>query len=510
MKLSERFDHKQPGSLTNALQHLTFQKKISRYTSVLLRQCLPYSAISTGLSKQNILLMKKILFTFCFIAIVGSLFAQTKKVVADKIIATIGDKIILKSEIDNSISDMQRQNVDVPANAKCLLLEQALGLKALVLQAELDSIPVSDEEVDGEIDNKIRYFISKYGSKEIVEQIAGKSLFQLKEDFRQTFREQKLAQGERDKIVADVRITPKEVEAYYSAIPKDSLHFYESQLEIGEIVIYPKASRELETYAIDQLKEYKKEVEDGSKKFETLASLFSDDPGSRDNGGRYDINRNEKQWDPVFLAKAFSLKDGQISSVFKTKFGYHIIQMVSRNGDDAVIRHILKIPQISSVEVNQTKGKLDTIRSKLVAGTLDFGQAVSRYSEDENSKFTGGRIPARDGSTFVTIDELDKDLVLMLKDLKVGEYSQPTEFVDAQGKKGVRIVEILTKTEPHRENLKDDYDKVAQRALEEKKNQALEDWFTKKIPSFYVKIADDYKSCPEMEKWQTNLTTVQK
>ena len=454
--------------------------------------------------------MKKSLFTICLVACVCIVSAQTKKVMVDKIIATVGDKIILKSEIDNSITDMQRQNIDIPANAKCLLLEQALGLKALVLQAEIDSIPVSDEDIDADIDNKIRYFINQYGSKEIVEQIAGKSLFQLKEDFRETFKEQKLAQGERDKIVADVRITPQEVEAYYDSIPKDSLHFYGSELEVGEIVIYPKPSRDLDTYAIDQLNEYKKEVESGSKKFETLASLYTDDPGSKDNGGRYEINRNEKTWDPVFLAKAFSLKDGQISSVFKTKFGYHIIQMVSRNGDDAVIRHILKIPQISSIEVNQTKEKLDSVRSKLVAGTMDFGQAVSKYSEDQNSKFTGGRIPARDGSTFISIDDLDKDLVLMLKDLKVGQYSQPTEFTDDRGKKAVRIVIILTKTEPHRENLKDDYDKIAQDALGEKKNAALENWFAKKIPSFYVKIADDYKSCPEMQKWETNSSTVQK
>jgi len=455
-------------------------------------------------------MMKKSLFTICFIAWAFILSAQTKKVMVDKIIATVGDKIILKSEIDNSITDMQRQNIDIPANAKCLLLEQALGLKALVLQAEIDSIPVSDEDIDADIENKIRYFISQYGSKEIVEQIAGKSLFQLKEDFRETFKEQKLAQGERDKIVADVRITPQEVEAYYDSIPKDSLHFYGSQLEVGEIVVYPKPSRDLETYAVDQLNEYKKEVESGSKKFETLASLYTDDPGSKDNGGRYEINRNEKTWDPVFLSKAFSLKDGQISSVFKTKFGYHIIQMVSRNGDDAVIRHILKIPQISSIEVNESKEKLDSIRSKLVAGTIDFGQAVAKYSEDQNSKFTGGRIPARDGSTFISIDDLDKDLVLMLKDLKVGQYSQPTEFADDRGKKAVRIVILLTKTEPHRENLKDDYDKIAQDALGEKKNTALENWFTKKIPSFYVKIADDYKSCPEMQKWETNSATVQK
>jgi len=242
--------------------------------------------------------MRKSLFTLFFVAITFSLFAQTKKVVADKIIATVGDKIVLKSDIDNSIHDMQRQNIDIPENANCLLLEQALGLKALVLQAERDSIPVSDEEVEADIDNKIRYFINQYGSKEVVEQIAGKSIFQLKEDFKQTFREQKLAQGERDKIVADIRITPKEVEAFYDQIPKDSLHFYESELEVGQIVVYPKASRDLETYAIDQLKEYKKEVEEGSKKFEVLASLYTDDPGSKETGGKYEINRNEKQWDP--------------------------------------------------------------------------------------------------------------------------------------------------------------------------------------------------------------------
>ncbi len=450
--------------------------------------------------------MKKSLFTLFFAVTAFTLFAQPKKVVADKIIATVGDKIILKSDIDNSIHDMQRQNIDIPPNANCLLLEQALGLKALVLQAERDSIPVSDEEVEADIDNKIRYFINQYGSKDIVEQIAGKSIFQLKEDFKQTFRDQKLAQGERDKIVSDIRITPKEVQEYYDAIPKDSLHFYESELEVGQIVMYPKASRDLETYAIDQLKEYKKEVEDGTKKFEVLASLYTDDPGSKETGGKYDINRNEKTWDPVFLAKAFSLKDGQISNVFKTRFGYHIIQMVSRNGDDATIRHILKIPQVSSIEISQAKEKLDSIRTQLVKGTLQFGEAVSKYSDDENSKFTGGRIPARDGSSFVTIDQLDKDLVLMLKDLKVGQYSMATEYTDERGKKGVRIVEILSKTQPHRENLKDDFDKVAQRALEEKKNDALEKWFNKKIPTFYVNIAPEYESCPEMKKWTEHIT----
>ncbi|MEJ7821869.1 MAG: peptidylprolyl isomerase [Chitinophagaceae bacterium] len=450
--------------------------------------------------------MKKLYSTVLTSLFLISIFAQTKKVVADKIIATVGDKIVLKSEIENSISDMQRQNIDMPANAKCLLLEQALGIKALVLQSERDSIPVSDEEINAEIENKIRYFISQYGSKDILEQVAGKTIYQLKEDFKQTFREQKLAQAMRNKIVDEVKITPSEVKAHYETIPKDSLPFYESEVEVGQIVVYPKASRELETYAIDQLKEFKQQVDSGTKKFETLATLYTDDPGSKESGGKYDVNRNEKQWDPIFLSKAFSLKEGQVSTVFKTKFGYHIIQMISRAGDDASIRHILKIPQVSSIEINDARQRLDTVRSKLIAGTIKFGEAVSKYSDDESSKFTGGRIQGRDGNTFLTIDQLDKDLVARLKDLTVGEYSQPAEYVDERGKKGVRIIQLITRTEPHRENLKDDYNKVAQRALEDKKNEMLEKWFYKNIPTYYINVDNEYKDCPEMKKWMINAT----
>ncbi len=173
----------------------------------------------------------------------------------------------------------------------------------------------------------------------------------MRDEFRQPIKEQRMAQGMRTKIVEGIKITPTEVKEYYDKIPKDSLLFYESELQIGQIVVYPKASRDIELLAIDELNEYKTEVESGKKKFETLASLYSDDPGSKDKGGMYQINRQEKQWDPVFLAAAFRLKDGQISPVVKTKFGYHIIQMVSRNGDDAVIRHILRIPQITQPEI---------------------------------------------------------------------------------------------------------------------------------------------------------------
>jgi peptidyl-prolyl cis-trans isomerase SurA len=427
--------------------------------------------------------------------------SQPKKIIADKIIAVVGDKVILKSDIDNSIIDMQRQNIEIPANARCSMLEQAMGVKALVLQAEKDSLPVTDEEVETIIDNRVRSFIAQFGSKDELEKVAGKTIYQLKEDFREPIRDQELAKAMRNKVVENVHITPKEVNEFYAKIPKDSLFLYESEVEISQIVIFPKAHRDAEEYAIEQLKDIKAQVESGKKSFADLASVYTMDPGSKETGGQYDVNRYSKELDPIWLGKAFTLKPGQISNPFKTRFGYHIMQLISRAGDDASVRHILLIPQVTSYEMKAGLDKLDSVRSLLMAGTMDFGTAVAKFSDDESSKFTAGQITGRDGGTYVTIDQLDKDMVAMLKDLTVNHYSQPTEFVDERGKKGVRIVYLKTRTEPHRENLKDDYNRVAQRALEEKKNDVLEQWFNKKVVTYYILVDDEFKSCPEMAKW---------
>lgn len=422
------------------------------------------------------------------------------KVVADKIVGIVGDKVILHSDITNAISDLQRQGQQLPPDADCYIMEQQLILKALVLQSEKDSIQLGDDEVEALLDNQIRGFIQQYGSKEALEEIAGRTVYQIKEDFRQNFRERELARKMQAKIVEAVKVTPQEVKAYYDKIPKDSLPLYESELEIGEIVVYPKASRDLEKLAIDDLTEYKKQVESGKARFEALASLYSDDPGSKNNGGQYAINRTEKSWDPAFINHAFRLKEGQISPVFKSKFGYHIIQMVSRAGDDAVVRHILLIPKVTETEINEAVQKLDSVRAKLIAGTIRFGEAVSKYSDEESSKFTGGMKQGQNGN-FLTIDQLDKDLVGVIKDMKVGEYSKPAPYTDERGKKAVRIVFLKSRSEPHRENLKDDYDRVAQRTLEIKKQEVLEKWFAEKIPSYYLMIDNDFNNCRTLDNW---------
>jgi peptidyl-prolyl cis-trans isomerase SurA len=456
----------------------------------------------------TIILIMKHFFTFSFF--LCSFFmatAQQQKVVADKIIGVVGDKIILYSDVKNAIADAARQGGNIPENAECMILEQALVSKVLMLQAVKDSLPVTDEEVEADLDLRVREFIRAYGTQEELERIAGKTIYQIKDDARESIKENKLAQAMQRKIVDNVRITPNETKAYFDKVPADSLPFFESELEIGQIVVYPKASRDLEKYIIDEMAAYKRQVEAKVTTFEQLAKNFSEDPGSKERGGQYQINRTEKSWDPPFLSAAFRLKEGEISSPFKGKFGYHIIQMVQRNGDDAIIRHILRRPPVTDAEMAQGISKLDSVRAKLIAGTIDFNTAAGKYSEDEAAKFAGAYITSRDGDTYLTIDELDKEIVTTLDKLKVGEVSQPAAFVNERGDKGIRILYLKSRSEPHRMNIRDDYNKISQSALEEKKAITLDKWLNSRIPGYYIMLDPSVGSCPQLTKWTSAQKT---
>src|SRR3954471_285216 len=450
----------------------------------------------------------------CFMLITAQ--AQQQRVVADKIIAQAGDKIILQSDITNAIADYRRQGQDaqLPPNPECAFLEGQLIQKALVLQAERDSLPVSDEDLDARLDNQIRGFIQSYGSKEALEEVAGKTIYQIKEDNREPFKERLMADQMRSKILESVKITPTEVQAYFNKIPKDSLIYYESKVEVSQIVLNPKANKDVEDYVSNQLLDLKRQVETGGKKFADLARIYSQDPGSKENGGQYSINKGDKQWDPAFMAAVWRLKEGQISPVVRSKFGLHIIQMVSRAGDDAIIRHILIIPPVTDAEVNIAKAKLGSIRTDIVSNKIAFAQAVNRYSDDDNGKFTGGAITSpQDGSTLVTIDQLDKDLVVALKDMKPGDISKPITYTDERGTQHVRIIYFKTRTEPHVENIKDDYAAIAAKALDEKKMHVLEKWFKSHIPTYYIHIDNDYAGCDSIKDWwnaSNNMASNQK
>jgi peptidyl-prolyl cis-trans isomerase SurA len=446
-----------------------------------------------------------VVFSLVLLSISFSTNAQTKKVLADKIIATVGDKFILKSDIDNAIADYKRQaqgQEGVVLPSTCQILEGQLIRKALVLQAEKDSINVTEDEIQNAIDSRIRQFLQQFGSKEVLEEVAGRSISQLKDDFKTLIKEQKLADEMQQKIVEKIKITPTEVRAFYNKIPVDSLPIYESEVQVLELVMHPKANRDVEEYVIKQLMDYRRQVEAGINKFDQLIKLYSEDPSSKENLGQFNLNRNEKNFDPAFMAGSFRLKEGQISAPIKSKFGYHLIQLISRSGDDAVVKHILRIPPISNDEINETKHFLDSVRKDIIANKYSFGEAVNKHSDDEGSKFTGGAISGRDGSTYINYDMLpDKEMIVLLKSMKPGDVSAPQVYTDDRGRKTVRIVYFKDRTEPHKENLKEDYNRVAARALELKKSKLLEAWFNEHITNYYIGIDESYQSCPEIKDW---------
>lgn len=445
------------------------------------------------------------ILTVVFLLAAGMLAAQgqPRKAVADKIVAVVGDRIILQSDIRNSIDDARRQGSNVPDGAECMLMEQAVVSKVLMLQAEKDSLPVTEEEIEAELDQRVRYFINQVGSQQALEEYAGKTIYQIKDDARESVKERKLAEAMQQKIVSSVKITPSEVKAFFDKIPKDSLPFFESEWEIGQIVIYPKASRDLEQYIVAEMNNYKRQIESKLATFAQMAQRYSEDPGSKDRGGSYQINRNEKTWDPVFLSTAFRLKEGEISSPVKSdKFGYFLIKMEERRGDDADVRLILRRPPVTDAEINQAITKLDTARSKIISGTYGFNEAALKYSDADEVKFSGPFILNRDGSPYVTIDQLDKEMVATISKMKVGDISQPVPFTSDGEKKGVRIVFLKSRSEPHRMNMHDDYSKISQMALEEKKTVALDKWLKAKISSYYIMVDNVTSSdCPQLKKF---------
>lgn len=446
--------------------------------------------------------MNKLSFLLIFLLACGSASAQQT---VDKIIAVVGkNRIVLSSDIEAQAAQMKQQD---PANytdaAKCQILQQLILQKMLIEQAARDSVVVSNEEVDATLDNRIRYFISLYGSKEKLEEASGKTVYQLKEDNRETIRETLLAEKMQGQILQHVKVTPAEVQAFYSKIPVDSLPFFPAMVEMGQIVIDPPVSPELEQYARQKLEDIRNQVVKEGKDFETMAGLYSQDPGSRNNGG--DLGTvNRKSVVPEFAAAAFKLQNGEISQIVKTKYGYHIIQMVRRQGEDAHLRHILIKAEHTSGDYQKALTKLDSIRAELITGKISFPEAVGKYSTDEMSNRTGGMIAdLQTGSTQMEIDKLDPALALMIDTLKPGSFSQPQVFDAGKGEKSCRIVWMKSITTPHKANLKDDYSRIQEVALQQKKNGEMNKWVADKAPSYYLKVDPAYRDCEEIKNWMT-------
>lgn len=426
---------------------------------------------------------------------------------ADKIISVIGrNRIILQSELEVQAAQAEMQNPGFSKDDKCMLLQQMILQKMLMEQADRDSVNVTDEDVEGQLDNRLRYFTSLYGSKEKLEQVSGKTIFQLKEEYRDVIKDQMLAEKVQNQILENTKITPAEVDAFYKKIPVDSLPFFPATVVVGQIVVDAPVSQEMDDYAHQTIEGYRKDIIEGKRNFETVAGLYSEDPGSRDNGGRYDGVTRNGGWAPEFLAATFKLQNGEISPIVKTKFGYHIIQMISRRGDEADIRHILIKPTVTSSDFNKSIAKLDSIRNLLVSGKMTFQEAVGKFSTDEAAKRTGGMISdPSTGNTDLDVTKLDPVMVLLLDTLKDGGFSAPHIFVNEQRDKSCRIVYMRSRTTPHKANLKEDYGRIQEVALAQKKQNKIQSWVTAKVPTFYLWIAPEYRKCDNMKDWVTEL-----
>jgi len=447
------------------------------------------------------LLRKLLLFSAACIATAG--FSQQQKKVADKIVAIIGDHIILQSDINNTLRDIEQQGEELTDNSVCLATQQAVMSKLLMIQAEKDSIIVSHEEVEAELDQRIRYFIKKFGTSQKVEEAAGKTISQLKKDEWNAVREKKLASVMFEKIAGKVKVTPAEVQAFFNKIPVNELPFFESGYEIGQIVQYPKPSAEMENYVIGELDHYKKMALEKVTTFSALADKYSEDKESNIRGGLYQLNRNDHQFPATFVAAAFRLKVGEISSPFRTPQGYHVILMEERNGDDAIIRQIFRLPAITEAEVNTTISKLQRLRSDLMTRFITFDEAAKKYSEDQAAQFSPYLL-GPDGSYTLTLRQMDKDLVAALRGMRAGDISEPVDFTDLEGRKGLRLIYIKSRTEPHRMNLKDDYARIAAMAMAEKQQTVIGKWMNNLAEITPVTVDDKtFADCPAVQKFTT-------
>ena len=437
--------------------------------------------------------------------VLGGLFfggaIQAQPQLIDKVVAQVGDQMILKSDIEFQYLQFQQESSILPPDTRCQILDQMVAQRMLVIQAEKDSVVVGDDEVEQELDRRIQYFVQLMGSTDKLEEYYGKSIVQLKEEFREDIKSQLLAQRMQGMISGNVNISPAEVKDFYKRIPKDSLPYFSAEVELSHLVMIPRANAEQKKLAKDEAVRLRERILAGEK-MSTLAVIYSDDPGSAaDNGYLGCMGRGELVTE--FEAAAFKLKNGEISEVVETEYGYHIIEMVERKGDRACLRHILITPPVTATNRSIVSNRLDSIRAAIVAGTLDWEDAVKKFSEDEATNKSGGAmINPTDGSSIFRIDELEKEAYFSIENLEVGDISQPSPYTDAAGKQGLRLLQLEDETEPHQANLRQDYSKIQAAALNEKQVKLMDEWYEREIGRTYLNIDQVFDGCAQKStKW---------
>lgn len=430
-------------------------------------------------------------------------FSQSGGVPIDGIVAVVGKSIIMRSDLEKHFKDYTSQfkTVEDPEEIYCSILENLVYTKLMVNQAEIDSIEISDEEVDYRINMKMSYFLQQTGGDvKYIENYFNKSMSEIKKDMRELMNEQALTEQVQSNITSSITVTPSEVQQFASNISPDSMPMVSTSYQFGEIVKIPPVSDEEVKEVKDRLNNYRERVLRGEK-FGGLARLYSDDPGSASRGGDLGFVERGTLY-PEFEAVAFNLKSGEISQVVKTQAGYHIIQMIERRGESIRVAHILLQPKPSTDEQVKAITYLDSVRKVIIDEKLTFEEAAKRFSEGP-TRLNGGMVvnPYNSSLTFDR-QSLDDATYTTVGKLIPGEYSECVPFVNEDGIMAYRLIYLKEKVAEHKANLVEDYDMIKNAALEQKKYDAMEKWVLDKVKVTNIKISEQYRFCPFVSKWQ--------
>ena len=415
--------------------------------------------------------------------------------VVDQIIAVVGKNVILKSDIENMFQQQQAQGITTEGDMKCEILENLLVEKLLLAEAELDTtIIVTDSQINQSLEQRIQYFISHLGTEKDVEAYFKKSIIELKADMQEVIKNQLMTQQMQGKILDQVTISPAEVRLHYKNLPEDKIPEIDAQVEYAQITVQPTISIEEEDRIKSTLRELKRRIESGESTFGPLAVIYSEDASAK-NGGVLDyMGRGEL--DPAYAAAAFNLKGDKISNVVKSDFGYHIIQVVDRKGERIKTRHIIMMPKVTPESMEKAMARIDSIADFVRKGTFKFEDAALRYSSDKNSRNNGGVVinPQTSESKW-KLTELDPDVSKILPQMNINEISKPFKSFDDKQKPVYKIVKLISKSNAHKANLKDDYVEMSNVYMESKKEKRMDEWIRDKQKGTYVRIDPTYVNC---------------
>jgi len=435
-----------------------------------------------------------------FMASLPAILAQQAGKAIDQIVAVVGDNIILQSEVEMEFEQLKRQADEALSDTmKCELLRQKLIERIFLNKAQIDSIPLSEERVDAELEKRIRYFAAQFGGVKPMEEFYGKTVSQIKADNREKIKNGMLVNEMQSKVLKDVKVSPIDIKKYYNEMAaEDSLPFYSAEVEVAQLVIEPEVSKEAKQLAYEKITELRERIINGDN-FNSLATLYSDD-GSAAKGGELGFF-TRGQMVPEFEAAAFKLKPDTISKVIETKYGYHILKLIDRKGDNINVRHILVRPKIFKSDVAAARERMDSIIWQVKIDSISFEKAVKRFSDDNFTKGNGGFITAEQtGSTKIAIDELDKEIYYKLEGLKPGDMTEP-ELITLPGpdrQQVWRVFYLKSESKPHRANLRDDYQKFQAMAMQRKQQRAMETFMNKTKKDLYIQVNPPYKSCKQV------------